>query len=54
MLYGINNVSETYFEQSPDIAVAGPNVGGKSPKTLITTSNSMKQISEQPFGFPAP
>lgn len=28
MLYGIQDLSETYFGTSPDLAVSGPNVGG--------------------------
>lgn len=28
MLYGIQNLSDTYFGTDPDLAVAGPNVGG--------------------------
>ena len=42
MLYGIETLSETYFGESPDIAVSGPNVGGnKNPKPSAPTSNNM-------------
>lgn len=43
MLYGIGNLSDTYFGKSPNLAVAGPNVGSKPSRSYIhrQVSNSI-------------